>query len=118
MIVDASIQITGSHNPSEYNGFKITFDKKPFFGDDIQLLYNMIVEEEFISGEGELSEYDIKSDYLKMIESKINVKKKIKVAMDCGNAAGCIVAPELYKLFNIELFEFTLCVHWVLQSYP
>ena len=105
LIVDASIQITGSHNPSEYNGFKITFDKKPFFGDDIQLLYNMIVEEEFISGNGKLSEYDIKSDYLKMIESKININKKIKVAMDCGNAAGCIVAPELYKLFNIELFE-------------
>ena len=40
--VDAAIQITGSHNPSDYNGFKITYGKKPFYGEDIQLLYNMI----------------------------------------------------------------------------
>jgi len=103
--IDASIQITGSHNPSEYNGFKITFDKKPFFGDDIQLLYKMIINEEFRLGEGKLSQYDIKSDYMRMVQSKIDINKRIKVAIDCGNAAGCVVAPELYKLFNIELLE-------------
>ena len=52
--IDAAIQITGSHNPSEYNGFKFTFNKRPFFGDDIQLLYNIILKEKFISGKGEL----------------------------------------------------------------
>ena len=41
--VDGSIQITGSHNPSEYNGFKITLDKKPYYGDDNQNLYKTIV---------------------------------------------------------------------------
>jgi len=103
--VEAAIQITGSHNPSEYNGFKLTFDKKPFYGDDIQLLYKMILDKNYTLGSGELSTYDIISDYLTMIQEKININRKLKIAMDCGNAAGCIVAPSLYKFFNIDLYE-------------
>ena len=103
--VDAAIQITGSHNPSEYNGFKITYDGKPFFGDDIQLLYNMISSNNFFKGEGSLSEYNIINDYNKMVLGKIKLSKKIKVAMDCGNAAGCLNAPELYSQFDIELLK-------------
>ena len=103
--VEAAIQITGSHNPSEYNGFKLTFDKKPFYGDDIQLLYKIIINKDYLQGDGELITYDIISDYFKMIQEKININKKLKIAMDCGNAAGGIVAPSLYKKFNIDLYE-------------
>jgi phosphomannomutase/phosphoglucomutase len=103
--VDAAIQITGSHNPSNYNGFKITYDKKPFYGEDIQLLYNMIISEDFTSGVGSKENFNIIDDYSRMIHQKINVKDKMKVAIDCGNAAGCLVAPELYKSFNIDLYE-------------
>ena len=56
--VDAAIQITGSHNPSNYNGFKLTYDSKPFYGEDIQLLYSMILNEDFIQSKGTLSSYD------------------------------------------------------------
>ena len=103
--VDAAIQITGSHNPSEYNGFKLTFDKKPFYGDDIQLLYQAIINKDYVDGHGELTSYNIIDDYFKMIQEKININKKLKIAIDCGNAAGCIVAPSLYKKFNIDLYE-------------
>ena len=103
--VEAAIQITGSHNPSEYNGFKLTFDKKPFYGDDIQLLYKIIINKDYLQGDGELITYDIISDYLEMIQEKININRKLKIAMDCGNAAGGIVAPSLYKKFNIDLYE-------------
>ena len=103
--VDAAIQITGSHNPSDYNGFKITYDKKSFFGKDIQLLYNIIINEDFVSGSGSRSSFNIIDDYSDMVNQKINIKNKIKVAIDCGNAAGCLVAPDLYKSFNIDLYE-------------
>ena len=103
--VDAAIQITGSHNPSDYNGFKITYGKKPFYGKDIQLLYNIIINEDFTSGMGSKKNFNIIDDYSTMIHQKINVKNKMKVAIDCGNAAGCLVAPELYKSFNIDLYE-------------
>ena len=105
LIVDAAIQITGSHNPSNYNGFKLTYDAKPFYGDDIQLLYNMILNEDYIQSKGTFRSYDIISDYNQMIESKIKINKRLKVAIDCGNAAGCIVAPHLYEKFNIELYK-------------
>ena len=49
--------------------------------------------------------YDIISDYNQMIQSKININKRLKVAIDCGNAAGCIVAPDLYEKFNIDLHK-------------
>ena len=103
--VDAAIQITGSHNPSNYNGFKLTYDSKPFYGEDIQLLYSMILNEDFIQSKGTLSSYDMISDYNQMIQSKININKRLKVAIDCGNAAGCIVVPDLYEKFNIDLYK-------------
>ena len=103
--VDAAIQITGSHNPSNYNGFKLTYDSKPFYGEDIQLLYSMILNEDFIQSKGTLSSYDLISDYNQMIQSKININKRLKVAIDCGNAAGCIVVPDLYEKFNIDLYK-------------
>ena len=103
--VDAAIQITGSHNPSNYNGFKLTYDSKPFYGEDIQLLYSMILNEDFIQSKGTLSSYDMISDYNQMIQSKININKRLRVAVDCGNAAGCIVVPDLYEKFNIDLYK-------------
>ena len=103
--VDAAIQITGSHNPSNYNGFKLTYDSKPFYGEDIQLLYSMILNEDFIESKGKLSSYDLISDYNQMIQSKIKINKRLKVAIDCGNAAGCIVVPDLYEKFNIDLYK-------------
>ena len=103
--IDAAIQITGSHNPSNYNGFKITYEKKPFYGKDIQLLYDIIINKNFVSGAGYKTEFNIINDYFEMINNKIDIKNKIKVAIDCGNAAGCLVAPTLYKNFNIDLYE-------------
>lgn len=103
--LDAAIQITGSHNPSEYNGFKMTYDKKPFYGDKIQVLYNMIINKDFIIESGSYESIDIISDYFEMIQTKIKIHNKMKVAIDCGNAAGCIVAPDLYKKFNLDIYE-------------
>ena len=45
------------------------------------------------------------SDYNQMIQSKIKINKRLKVAIDCGNAAGCIVVPDLYEKFNIDLYK-------------
>jgi phosphomannomutase/phosphoglucomutase len=103
--VAGAVQITGSHNPPEFNGFKMSRNKKAVFGDDIQSLYSIIQREDYEIGEGAEAPYDILSDYKRMVVSKINLDKDIKVAMDCGNAAGAICAPEIFKNLNIELTE-------------
>jgi len=104
--VAGAVQITGSHNPPEFNGFKMSRNKKPVFGDEIQNLYSIINTEDYEIGEGVEASYDILSDYKRMIISKIDIEKNIKVVMDCGNAAGAICAPEIFKnLNNIELTE-------------
>jgi len=102
-----SVQITGSHNPSEYNGLKFSFNKKPFYGKDIQNLQRTIEKKEFISDAtvGKLFQNNILDDYKQFMYANIKIDKKLKVVMDCGNAVGGIIAPEIYKNLNVELNE-------------
>ena len=101
----ASVQVTGSHNPPEFNGFKMSLNKKPFYGQDIQSLYNMMMHMDFEKGEGTEARYNILSEYNQMIEQKIKIEKPMKVIMDCGNAAGCINAPSVFNGLGIETKE-------------
>lgn len=103
--VAGAVQITGSHNPPEFNGFKMSRNKKAVFGDSIQELRIIIENKDFELGKGSEASYNILSDYKRMINSKINIQKKIRVVMDCGNAAGAICAPEIFKNLNVELSE-------------
>jgi len=103
--VAASVQITGSHNPPEFNGFKLSLHKKPVYGEQIQLIKSFIDKLDFEIGDGSETRYKILPDYQKMIKSKININKEMKVVMDCGNAAGCINAPIIFKDLGIKLTE-------------
>ena len=103
--VAGAVQITGSHNPPEFNGFKMSLNKKSVFGESIQDLREIIEKEDFERGEGDEAPYNILRDYKKMISSKINLDKKLKVVLDCGNAAGAVCAPEIFRNFNIDLEE-------------
>lgn len=102
-----SVQVTGSHNPSEYNGLKISFNKKPFYGKDIKKLLEIIKNNDFVDNEekGSLSHFNILDNYKSYMYDNIFINKKLRVVMDCGNAVGGIIAPEIYKNFNIELKE-------------
>ena len=103
--IAASVQVTGSHNPPEFNGFKMSLNKKPFYGKEIQTLYKMMENMDFDKGEGTEARYNILSEYNQMIEEKINIERPMKVVMDCGNAAGCINAPSVFNGLGIETKE-------------
>ena len=103
--VAGAVQITGSHNPPEFNGFKLSRDKKAVFGEAIQEIRVIIEKEDYETGEGSEASYDILTKYKRMIASKIDIKKPMKVVMDCGNAAGAICAPEIFKNLNVDLTE-------------
>ena len=103
--VAGAVQITGSHNPPEFNGFKMSRNKKSVFGDSIQDLRTIIESEDYEIGEGDEASYNILRDYKKMILEKIEIENPLRVVMDCGNAAAAICAPEIFKNFNVDLTE-------------
>ena len=103
--VFSAVQITGSHNPPEFNGFKLSMNKKPVFGDDIQTLYHLIEKMDFDQGEGTEARFKILDVYDDMIRKKINIKKPLKIVMDCGNAAAAINAPNLFESLGLEIKE-------------
>lgn len=103
--VKNSIQITGSHNPKEYNGFKFSMNGKPFFGQQImeikEIIKNKSIKE--VKQKGNMQELEIIDDYIEMIQEKITINKKIRCVMDCGNSVAGIVAPKIFKKLNIDL---------------
>jgi phosphomannomutase/phosphoglucomutase len=103
--IDGSVQITGSHNPPEFNGFKISYKQGAFYGDQIQGLKEIIDSRDFEFGEGTIENVDILEPYTNMLKSKIKLEKPLKAVIDCGNAAACLTAPEIFKKMEIETTE-------------
>lgn len=101
----ASIMITGSHNPSEYNGFKITFDKKPFFAEDIYSLGNEIIASNIdIEDNDKAYEIDVKSLYIDFILKEFASLKamKEKIIIDCGNGVADTVLTEILDKLQLN----------------
>ena len=103
--VDGGIQITGSHNPPDFNGFKLSLGKASVFGPQIQEIKEIIEKDEFAVGEGSIEEVNLLPDYIDYIASSVKIKRKVKVVTDCGNGAAGLVAPELLKKMGVDLIE-------------
>ena len=94
---DAGIMVTGSHNPSDHNGFKIVLNNKSFFGTEIQKLYNTILKKDFITGKGSVFKNDIRNEYIDCLLERSGPFPNLKVVWDCGNGATGEVIEELIK---------------------
>ena len=100
---NTGIMITGSHNPPDYNGFKIMIAGETISSEKIQSLYQRIINNQFLMGIGSSTRADIQNQYLTAIYKDIKVKRPIKITIDCGNGAGGICAEELYKGLGAEV---------------
>lgn len=97
------IMITGSHNPKEYNGIKMTMEGRSFFGQAIQDLRNRILSGKLMEGEGTLEEQEIIPTYVQEIARGFNLERPIKLVVDSGNGAGSLVAVELLEAIGAEV---------------
>ena len=97
--IKCGIMITASHNPKEYNGFKMSYNGiHNCFGKDVTDLYYVIINGIYSEGNGTITNADIKEDYVKMIHNHINMgNNKLKVVYDCGNGTTSIIANDIFK---------------------
>ncbi len=101
---DGGLQVTGSHNPPEFNGFKMVLAGDAFHGDDILELWEIIMAERWRSGKGkETSDGSVLQRYREGIISRHKLERPVRVAVDCGNGAGSLVAVSTLQGLGAEV---------------
>jgi phosphomannomutase/phosphoglucomutase len=100
---DAGVQITGSHNPPEWNGIKMSLGRGSLYGDAIQELYRRVSETDFASGAGDLEEREVLDDYVADVAGRFQLTRPVKVAADAGNGVGALVTVPLLEALGAEV---------------
>lgn len=101
----SGVMVTGSHNPANYNGFKIVLGGQTLAGEDIQVLRRRIESRDFHSGEGRIERRDLLPDYHRRIVEDVQVGRPFKVVVDCGNGVAAVVAPQILRALDCEVVE-------------
>jgi len=99
----AGIMITGSHNPPEYNGIKMLMAGRPIYGEAIQQLRERIEAGRYTTGAGSLANQDVIETYIADIASRFELRRPVRLVVDCGNGAGSLVAVDLLRRIGAEV---------------
>ncbi|MGK2925441.1 MAG: phosphomannomutase/phosphoglucomutase [Lysobacterales bacterium] len=99
----SGVVITGSHNPPDYNGFKIMVAGDTLYGDGIKDIYLRITEGRLAEGEGDMTQRNVVPDYIEKIASDIQIERPLKVVIDCGNGIGGVCAADTLRAIGAEV---------------
>jgi phosphomannomutase/phosphoglucomutase len=99
------VSVTGSHNPPDYNGFKMVLAGDTLSGEDIKALRQRYLDGNLHQGKGSVSEQDVADRYINRITGDIKLARKLKVAVDCGNGVAGELAPRLLTAIGCEVTE-------------
>jgi len=99
------VMLTGSHNPPDYNGFKMMLGGDTLAGDQIQELRKRIEAKEFVQGQGQYSNMGVGKAYIDRIISDVKLKRSLKIVIDCGNGVAGAIAPTLFKSMGCRVTE-------------
>ncbi len=103
---DGGVMVTGSHNPPEFNGIKLTLGKGSIFGKDIQKIRRLIEDEDFEKGSAPAIEhYEILEPYIEHIVKNLNLPRGVRVGMDSGNGTAGLVAPAIFRELGCEVYD-------------
>ena len=104
--VQGGVMITGSHNPSEYNGFKLCVGKETIYGNEIQKVCAMIEENDFLSGHGVVTRQEgMIVRYIEHVKSHIRIDRPVRTVIDAGNGTASLVAPQLLRALGCPATE-------------
>lgn len=101
----SGIMVTGSHNPKNYNGFKMVLASKAIYGDEIQNLRRRMEEEDYAQGQGRAGQMDIGAEYLARIVRDCKLARPMKIVVDSGNGIPGASAPGILRALGCEVTE-------------
>jgi len=108
--VAGGIQITGSHNPPEYNGFKMSVGAESIHGHDIQHLYQLLAAGRFPTGRGAVRNEEVVDRYVEDVARRVGkLSRPLKAVVDCGNGAGSLVAEKLFRRIGLSDPTYLFC---------
>jgi phosphomannomutase/phosphoglucomutase len=102
---DGGVMVTGSHNPPEFNGFKLCVGPTTLYGDKIREIRRIIERGDFTSGKGKESRRNVVPDYREYVASNISIPRRLKVVVDAGNGTAGPVAPPLFRELGVDVVE-------------
>jgi len=102
---EGGVMVTASHNPPEYNGFKICKGLASVHGEQIQQIRAIIEKKEFVTGNGTRDEADVITPYKKFIIENISIKNPMKVGIDAGNGTAGVITVPILKALNCEVHD-------------
>jgi len=103
LAIGSAVMVTGSHNPPQYNGFKILLEGEPLTAGQIQTLRACIETEDFSCGQGLLNEQSILEDYCAALTADIRLSKPLNIVIDCGNGATGLITPRLFERLGCQV---------------
>lgn len=102
---NSGIQVTGSHNPKDYNGFKMVLAGRAIYGDEIQALRQRIEQEDYLQGTGRSAKMDIVPEYSHRITSDCRLARRMKIVVDSGNGIPGASAPGILRALGCDVTE-------------
>ncbi|MCD6224935.1 MAG: phosphomannomutase/phosphoglucomutase [Deltaproteobacteria bacterium] len=102
---EGGVMVTASHNPKEYNGFKLCIGTDSIHGEEIQKIRELIDKGEFALGQGKVSENNVIPDYNAYIQQNIKISKPLKIGIDAGNGTAGVIAVPLLKSLGCRIFD-------------
>lgn len=103
--IPSCIAITGSHNPPNYNGFKMVVDGVTLSAERIQAIKQRIIDNDYTSGSGSYQEQEVIEDYLQTIIGDIKLDRKMKIVIDSGNGVAGATAPQVFRGIGCDVID-------------